>query len=89
MSQRQRKVLATDKALDRLRLVDRLGQRLRGQVHRLEEHGLDDTALMIREHLEELHRAVTGMDEAVAQLVAVTEPGLDDTVPIGLRPPRS
>ena len=88
MSQRQRKLDAVDEALARLRLVARVAARLRGQCHRLEEHGLADTALMVREHLDDLDTAVTEVDEKIAQLVAVSEPGLDDTVPIGLRPPR-
>lgn len=88
MSQQERKVAELDEALARLRLVTRTGARLLGQCHRLEQHGLGDAAKLIREHLDDLGRAVAACDEKVAQLVAVSEPGLDDTVPIGLRPPR-
>ena len=74
-------------AMDRLRLVQRQAQRLRGQAHRLRSHGLDEVADLFDVHVRDLAKAVDAIDEATAQQLAATEPGMEDTTPFGLPMP--
>ncbi len=73
-------------AMARLRLVQRQAQTLRGQAHRLRSHGLEEAADLFDQHVVDLTKSTNAMDEALAQLLAVIEPGMDDTIPNGLTP---
>ena len=58
--------------------------RLRGQAERLRGEGLDATAKEIDAHAERLQTLARALDVDSMQLLALTDPHLDDTVPVGI-----
>ncbi len=56
--------------------------RLRGQAERLREEGLDTVAKEIDVHADRLQTLAQALDVDSMQLLALTDPHLDDTVPV-------
>lgn len=86
VSPRERRLLdqidSHSQELVRLAKVDL--PRLRGQAAKLRDEGLDAIAQEIDQHADRLHALAEALDVDSMQLLALTDPHLDDTRPLSI-----
>lgn len=58
--------------------------RLRGQADKLRNEGLDPIAAEIEQHADRLETLARALDVDSMQLIALTDPHLDQTIPRGI-----